>query len=55
MITGPEPGLTRDAIATLLSDADDARSNWLTLPAYAVAPVSKRRWKKCPSAPPSRP
>ena len=51
MITGPEPGLTRDAVAALLRDAEGTRSSWWTPPACAAAPASRRSWRSCRSAP----
>ncbi len=52
MITGPEPGLTRDAVASeLVHDAEGRRSRWSIPPGCAAAPGSRRRWRRCRSAP----
>ncbi len=51
MITGPEPGLTRDAIAVAAARRRrHCRSSWSIPPACASARASRRSWRKCRSA-----
>ncbi len=46
MITGPEPGLTRDCRRGAVARPPTARSSWWTPPGCAARPASSRRWRR---------